>query len=101
MSRRPEMLTFSRKAHFIQYTCIIPLQGFVGIVDHAGILVSRQRLLEDHLLLHQMSIQSRSQAKSSLHWDCGYGSPPPVTVTRGSAPKDALVQRRKDCGQCP
>ncbi|CAO2145380.1 unnamed protein product [Urochloa humidicola] len=29
-------------------------KGFVGTVDHAGILVSRQRLLEDHLLLHQI-----------------------------------------------
>lgn len=42
---------------------IIPLRGFVEIVDLAGILVSRQQLLEDHLLLQRMSTQPRSQAK--------------------------------------
>jgi hypothetical protein len=64
------MLTFSPKAHFIQHRCIIPLQGFVVIVDHVEILVSRQRLLEDHLLLHQVSIQSRSRAKLVIPVTC-------------------------------
>jgi hypothetical protein len=50
-------------AHFIQYKYVVPLQGFVVIVDHAGILASRKWLLEDHLLPHQVSTQSRSQAK--------------------------------------
>jgi len=49
---------------------IIPLQGFVVIVDHAGILASRQWLLEDHLLLHQVSTQSRSQAKLVIPVTC-------------------------------
>jgi hypothetical protein len=66
------MLTFSSQAHFIQHRCIIPLQGFVGIVDHAGILVSRQRLLEDHLLLHQVSIQPHSQAELVIPVTYGY-----------------------------
>jgi len=39
-------------------------------------------------------------SRSSLHLDCGYGSPP-VIMTWGSAPRDGLVQRRKDCGLCP
>ena len=39
-------------------------------------------------------------SRSSLQLDCRYGSPP-VTMTRGWAPRDGLVQRRKDCGLCP
>jgi hypothetical protein len=60
----------SLMAHFIQHKYIIPLQGFVVIVDHAGILASRQWLLEDHLLLHQVSTQSRSRAKSVTPVTC-------------------------------